>query len=505
MSIFEAKDFWTTKVGTSEEFDSNSITIGNLDNESVPRNKIAVSSFQGFLRIYEPKFGEFKIEHLLYEKCYNESILQISHGRCIINSNDFQLIVLHNKKLVIYQFYNLRGVSSCKICFDHKLSRNAFNFCLGKVGDRKYDNIFVQSVDGVITIIEQDSIVNNIELYDMILPGSIEFMEQKDCFLISNIAYDVECYSYNTLATGKSKTGDNKLYANWKVNIGEITKDIKLLTNNITKKQDIIILGETIIHILNDNGVLMYQKKLDYECFAIYPYNIEDLTNYQVNKQFNGMLMASTHQNHILVYKGPKLSWAAKVNETPIFIYVSEFEGVKGIIISLSDNGYLTLNYLGMQQVKNDKMILPTKNYNPDKIYNETIKLQSIIDNYDKGIVAFPKEFLDIKVEVGSDVILDDNNDNETIYSTDRSGKIKRIQAKIDLIFEGKMANNVKLHILTPYNIVCDEPFINVGIVKKEESYSKVVNFRVIESFYPTNLRVKTYTTYEIKGNYYYY
>jgi hypothetical protein len=47
MSIFQIKELWGTRVGNSEEFDRNSICIGNLDNEaasatSSPELKIAI-------------------------------------------------------------------------------------------------------------------------------------------------------------------------------------------------------------------------------------------------------------------------------------------------------------------------------------------------------------------------------------------------------------------------------------------------------------------------------
>ena len=42
MSIFQIKELWSTNVGNSEEFDKNSICIGNIDNSDPPGTKIAV-------------------------------------------------------------------------------------------------------------------------------------------------------------------------------------------------------------------------------------------------------------------------------------------------------------------------------------------------------------------------------------------------------------------------------------------------------------------------------
>lgn len=499
MSIFEAKEFWTTQVGIDEEFDSNSIVIGNIDNESPGKDKLAVSSFKGYLRIFEPYFGDFKLENLLFEKYFNEPILQISLGTMVINSQEKQLLILTNKKFIVLQIYNLKGSPQTKICFEHKLPRNNFNFTLGKIGDKAYDVAFVQSVDGVISIIEQDTIVNSVEIYEMLLPGCLAYIDRKDYLVISNPAYEIECYSYNNLATSKGKKSDTKIFHNWIINLGELAKDIQVITNTLTKKQEILIMTETMLHLLSDNGQILFQKKLDYEAIAMRVYNIED-KNYQQNKQINIMCMISSHMDHILVYKGPSLSWACKVNETPVYLERAEFDGVKGLIVTLSDSGRLSLLYLGMEQVKNNKIIMPSKNYNPEKIQLETEKLTALIENFDKGIIAFPKDFLDVKVEVSENILYDENYDSESIYLTDVSGKIKRIQAKVDLVFDGKIAENVKINIITPYNIVCDEPIVNVGIVNGDQPYSKIVNFRVISAFYPTNFQIKVYATYEIKG-----
>lgn len=78
MSIFQIKELWSTNVGNSEEFDRNSICIGNIDNSDASQTKIAVgnqlyilillASFEGILRIYLPQTKSFTINDLLLEK-----------------------------------------------------------------------------------------------------------------------------------------------------------------------------------------------------------------------------------------------------------------------------------------------------------------------------------------------------------------------------------------------------------------------------------------------------
>ncbi len=109
MSIFEAKEWWSTNISNNEEFDGNSICIDNIDNSNPTRNKIIVSSFSGYLRFYEPAFREYKLEDLVFEKYFDFPILQIGSGNFIINSQERQLAILQTKRLIVMTFFNLKG------------------------------------------------------------------------------------------------------------------------------------------------------------------------------------------------------------------------------------------------------------------------------------------------------------------------------------------------------------------------------------------------------------
>lgn len=503
MSIFEAKEWWSTTISNNEEFDGNSITVENIDNENPAKNKICVSSFSGFLRVYEPTFGVNRVENLLYEKYYDNPILQINSGNLMINSPDKQLAILQSKRLFVVQFFNLRGATSVKMCYEHKLVRNGFNFCLGRIGEKNYDMVFVQSIDGVISIYEQDSLVNSISISEIIFPGPIAVLSRKDYFLISNTAYEVECYSYNNLATITSKSdGDKRIQHAWVATIGELVKDVKIIDNKMTKKQEVLILSETMLTLLDDNGKFLFQRKLDYEPMAIFGYNIEDVSGYSQNKMINMMYMISTNSDHVLVYKGVNLAWALKVFDTSVFLKTAEFEGMKGLIVSLSDSGRLSVLYLGMEPVKNNKIQMPSKNLDLNQVVAETEKLLNIVDNYEKGVVVIPNETLELNVEVDPSVHFDDDITGEKIYYSDHSGKILRTQVKVSISFPGNIgAENVRISVITPYNVICQEPMFTISKLSAQNSpFTKVLNFRVLSSLFPTYTNVKIYATYTAKN-----
>lgn len=57
--------------------------------------------------------------------------------------------------------------------------------------------------------------------------------------------------------------------------------------------------------------------------------------------------MVVTHTANLLVYRGTQLCWAAKMDTQAVAVAVSDFGGVRGMIVSLDDKGALVVAYLG--------------------------------------------------------------------------------------------------------------------------------------------------------------
>ena len=140
MSIFEIKEWWGCKVGNGEEFDSNSICVGNINNAVPETNKIVTGSFEGYLRIYDPKSGSSSSDDLLLEKNLNDGILQVALGKYGDN-NELLLAVLHARMLVIYAVETDRDSTQIATVYKHELSRNSFNFCQGQFGNSTNEQI----------------------------------------------------------------------------------------------------------------------------------------------------------------------------------------------------------------------------------------------------------------------------------------------------------------------------------------------------------------------------
>ena len=104
-------------------------------------------------------------------------------------------------------------------------------------------------------------------LSEAIFPGQMGYLNQKDSLIISNTAYEIECYSFNSLATLKNDNASQivKSFNHiWKVNIGELSTQMQVIYNNINKREEIVVLSETLLNLINSNGTLLYQKMLDF-------------------------------------------------------------------------------------------------------------------------------------------------------------------------------------------------------------------------------------------------
>ena len=508
MSIFESKEFWSTTVSKNkdEEFDRNSISIGNIGSNST-KNKICVGSFSGNLRIYSPSFGNISPNTLIFEKKMEEPILQTETGNFSqMNGNMTHLAILLIHKLVIYRFTDFKPGTEI-IEYEHKLRRNGHNLTKARVGDKNYDIIIVQSIDGALSIYEGENFINMVILSEVYFPGQIGYLNKKDSIIVSNTAYEIECYSFNNIASLKNSTigagpgGRVKEFNHiWKANLGELSTQIQVIFNELSKKEEIVVLTETLLNLIDSNGVLLYQKKLDFEPMCFYAYNITD-DNYKKNQVFDLMCLISSTYHHIMIYKGFQLAWVAKLFDTPVFISLNNFDNIKSLIVTLSDTGSLNVLYLGMEKIKNVKLI-KTKDIDHKKIAKEREKLSQIISNYEKGIFINDKEnALKINALVHKEIFLIDNNNEDKIFYKDNYGKIIESVVQLEFEYGGQEATDIKVNVVCPYNIICDDPIFTISSLgnNSNKTIKKNLKFRVIEEYYPTFLNIDIYTSYYAK------
>lgn len=320
MSLFKARDFWSTVCDSCEEFDQLSLKKSRLGSDD---DYIITGSHSGVLRIFKPssevlddgRVTACKATDLLIEKILPQPILQIADGKLTSwvaqnlfpspftlfhvysGSNQVQLAVLFPKSVSVFALsrkdgavehgFNIKKSSSYYYCmivlgtqnslqliYEHKLPRSAFNFLVGPFGGSpSRDFICVQSLDGLLSFFEQESFSFCCFLPDFLLPGPICYLFRADVFVTAGSDWVLQAFRYRKLSeAGQNSTqedaGGKKAEKCWEVNIGENIFDLKV-AKHISGKETLMALGERNFYGITEGGKVIFMKHLEYSpiCF----------------------------------------------------------------------------------------------------------------------------------------------------------------------------------------------------------------------------------------------
>uniref|UniRef100_A0A8C6Y7L8 Bardet-Biedl syndrome 9 n=1 Tax=Naja naja TaxID=35670 RepID=A0A8C6Y7L8_NAJNA len=390
MSLFKAREWWSTIVGNKEEFDQGCLCVANVDNSSSVQDKIIVGSYMGFLRIYNPhpiKPGHaMQAEDMLLEVQLCEPILQVEVGKFVSGTELLHLAVLHCKKLCVYAVSGSLGNTEhgnqyqLKRMYEHNLYRTAYNMTHGPFGGIKgQDLICVQSVDGMLMLFEQESYSFGRFLPGFLLPGPLTYSSRTDSFITVSSCRQVESYRYQVLALAKDaeiqeteqqKIGSGKkLVVDWISNIGEQALDVCV----VSFKQlvsSIFVLGERNLFCFKDNGQIRFIKKLDHSPSCFLPYSV-------CGTAINTLI--GNHNSILHVYQDVTLKWATQLPHIPVVARLGKLLNLKGVIVTLSDSGYLQCSYLGTDPSLFQAPKVEARNINYAEYDEEMNKLQKII------------------------------------------------------------------------------------------------------------------------------
>lgn len=404
MSLFKARDWWSTTVGEEEEFDQGCLCVADVDNSGSGYDKIIVGSYMGFLRIYSPhpdKPGdEMKAEDLLLEVQLRNSVLQVEVGKFVSGTELLHLAVLHPRKLCVYFVSGTLGniehgnQYQIKLMYEHNMQRTACNMTYGPFGGVKgRDLICIQSMDGMLMFFEQESYAFGRFLPGFLLPGPLSYSCRTDAFITVSSCQQVESYKYQALAVAtdadtrqeaeQQKIGSGKrLVADWIVSIGEHALDICIVSFS-QAASSVFVLGERNFFCLKENGQIRFMKKLEYNPSSFRPY--ASVSEGTVNT------LIGNHNNMMYVYQDITLKWAAQLPSTPVAVHVANFQDLKGVLVSLSDTGQLQCSYLGTDPMLFQAPKVESREVNYDELDTEMKKLQKIIKETEKTQDLLPK------------------------------------------------------------------------------------------------------------------
>ncbi|XP_048451561.1 protein PTHB1 [Rhincodon typus] len=155
MSLFKARDWWSTVVGEQEEFDQGCLCVADVDNSG--NDKIIVGGYKGILRIYSPQPAKPGAAHhpeeLILELQLQDPVLQVEVGKFVSGTEQLHLAVLHPRKLSVYAFSGTMGTVEhgnqyqLKLMYEHNFQRTACNLTFGGFGGVK---VYLVVLEGTI-------------------------------------------------------------------------------------------------------------------------------------------------------------------------------------------------------------------------------------------------------------------------------------------------------------------------------------------------------------------
>uniref|UniRef100_A0A2K5YIA7 Bardet-Biedl syndrome 9 n=1 Tax=Mandrillus leucophaeus TaxID=9568 RepID=A0A2K5YIA7_MANLE len=352
MSLFKARDWWSTILGDKEEFDQGCLCLANVDNSG------------------------------------NGQGTEMLH-----------LAVLHSRKLCVYSVSGTLGnvehgnQYQMKLMYEHNLQRTACNMTYGSFGGIKgRDLICIQSMDGMLMVFEQESYAFGRFLPGFLLPGPLAYSSRTDSFITVSSCRQVESYKYQVLAfatdadkrqeTEQQKLGSGKrLVVDWTLNIGEQAFDICIVSFN-QSASSVFVLGERNFFCLKDNGQIRFMKKLDWSPSCFLPYC-------SVSEGTINTLIAN-HNNMLHIYQDVTLKWATQLPHIPVAVRVGCLHDLKGVIVTLSDDGHLQCSYLGTDPSLFQAPNVESRELNYDELDVEMKELQKIIKDVNKSQGVWP-------------------------------------------------------------------------------------------------------------------
>ncbi|XP_054548437.1 protein PTHB1 isoform X2 [Talpa occidentalis] len=393
MSLFKARDWWSTVLGEKEEFDQGCLCLADVDNTG---NGLGDGA---------------QAEDLLLEVHLRDPILQVEVGKFVSGTEMLHLAVLHARKLCVYSVSGTLGnvehgnQYQIKLMYEHNLQRTACNMTYGSFGGVKgRDLICIQSMDGMLMVFEQESYAFGRFLPGSLLPGPLAYSSRTDSFITVSSCRQVESYKYQVLAfatdadkrqeTEQQKLGSGKrLVVDWTLNIGEQALDICIVSFN-QSASSVFVLGERNFFCLKDNGQIRFMKKLDSSpsCFLPYCSVSEGTIN----------TLIGNHNSMLHIYQDVTLKWATQLPHIPVVVRVGCLHNLKGVIVTLSDDGHLQCSYLGTDPSLFQAPKVEAREINYGELDIELKELQKIIKDVNKSQGFWPMTEMEDDLKVSA-------------------------------------------------------------------------------------------------------
>ncbi|XP_063216484.1 protein PTHB1 isoform X3 [Bacillus rossius redtenbacheri] len=221
---------------------------------------------------------------------------------------------------------------------------------LGPFGGAKgRDFICVQSLDGTLSVFEQEVPAFHRCLPGFLLPGPLAFAPLTDSFITVSSDWHVKSYRYQVLAEAggaadqtMTSTG-RKVFPDWTHNLGEGAVSVEAVSWSAADCQILVLGQRSLLLCLTAGGTLVFAKRLEYRPRCFHPYFVEPAGRL--------MVLVVSDTGVLLVYERARLRWCALLEQLPATVCRADLRAcsIRGALVMLSDAGQLQCCYLGTQ------------------------------------------------------------------------------------------------------------------------------------------------------------
>ncbi|XP_010283980.1 PREDICTED: protein PTHB1, partial [Phaethon lepturus] len=322
------------------------------------------------------------------------------------------------------------------------------------------DLICIQSMDGMLMLFEQESYAFGRFLPGFLLPGPLTYSSRTDSFITVSSCQQVESYKYQVLAfatdaderqeTEQQKLSSGKrLAVDWVLNIGEQALDICVVSFN-QAVSSVFVLGERNFFCLKDNGQIRFMKKLDYSPSCFIPYcSVKEGT---INT------LVGNHGKILNIYQDVTLKWATQLPHIPVSVKVANLQDLKGVIVTLSDNGHLQCSYLGTDPSLFQAPKVDSREINYEEFDAEMKELQKIIKEATQTQDILPKSEKHRDLTVTAEVSPHLDAESQAIDSEIKAAAVPSVTVKITIQSRVTAQKpNLAVCVQAPLAVTCDQ------------------------------------------------
>lgn len=341
MSLFQSKVWWSTKLAGNEEFDAGHLAVGKFGTRD-ENHRVAVCSFDGRIRIFEPREGGYKPAHLLLEREEGKPILQVMTFKFRDEPTaEDHIAVLYPKGFTVYGFHQgQEGILLRNESREDTLDRLCYNMCSCFINGEGV--LCIQSQDGMLFFYNRSSRLCAYQLQEMVVPSPLIFIKAKNAVVIQNSQYSIQSYRYNSIY-GNTAGGSSGAKPEWETTVGELALSFDV--NESGDEPQLVVGCEQHIYVLKSgNGKIDILKRLQCVPSTVLVNNLRS----ESASSKDLVVVVSSFSHHILFYKNFELVWATKTANVAHGLKLATFGGKKGLLVCINEEGFLDVIYLGV-------------------------------------------------------------------------------------------------------------------------------------------------------------